>query len=248
MRLRNPYKEFPSYEAARSASRGYEDARIVDIVAEKTQRMIEGPGGPVDIHAAQHLSALMMAAREGPVDVLELGGGCGAMFFHLDRIIPGIISTWSVVETHAMAAKGEAMFADGRLTFSDSVESVTASTSVAIMQGVLQCTADPCGYLAAGAARRPTYISVARTYTTDGGVTRYLTHSARIRDHGPGSYVEAEGTTSVALTLVPYRDLVASLAPTHRILMEAAPVALGRMGSATASERAFIAVARGPGR
>ena len=242
-RGRTRFERFAGRDEAVAASTGYEDDRIVDVVVRKTTALVDRLPQPIDVATTQNALAIALATPEGLTTVLELGGGGGAALFLTDYAVPGKIGRWTVLETPAMATKGSALFANDRLQFVSSLESLDARIDTAIAQGVLQYMPDPLESVAGLAALQPRFLCVGRTLTMDGDGVEYLVQKTPIRDHGPGA-VDVRGEVTIPLTLVPYMKLIDVIASTHDIIVEFDPGPVQYTGSSPARERGFIAALR----
>ena len=58
---------------------------------------------------AQNMFVLSYVFAQRAINVLEVGGACGASYFETQVMLPGRISHWSIVETPAMAAAGQSL-------------------------------------------------------------------------------------------------------------------------------------------
>ena len=197
---------FPSFEDADRASTGYDDEAIASVVSEKTT-ILKGELTQASYQLApipmQNLVAVSLAARgTQPVSVVEFGGACGATFLEADRFLPGLVGSWTIIETRAMTHKGRSLFETDRLRFySDFNDTGIERADLLIMSGSLQFTDDPAALLRAMIERfLPGAIYVSRTPLID-GPTMFTRYSAKVSDHGPGQApVPTEAVRSVPMT------------------------------------------------
>jgi putative methyltransferase (TIGR04325 family) len=155
------------------------------------------------------------AAAATPIRVLELGGACGASYFELNHLMPGVIGSWAVVETPRMAAAGREFFQDEKISFFDDLSAAAANSAgldLVIAQGVLQYCDDPILTLDSLLSLDFRYIYLTRTMvstetpTESVIITRQVTN---LSDHGPGAAppnFKSRQSTQV-LTLISYESL-----------------------------------------
>lgn len=223
-RRRASFVRYPSFESAQEAAAGYQDPRIVATVAEKTHRYIDNldPSRGVGLHLIQTGLAVCMARTRPQIDVLELGGACGATFFELDARFPDAIRSWTILETSAMADVGRANFATQKLSFVDRVDETLHAKAfdLAVAQGALQYTPDPLRAIVALTDLEPTIICITRTsmaLRADGlvhGVQR-----SRIADHGPGVLAEDRGEASTPMTLLSRETYLGAISSDYSLVL-----------------------------
>jgi putative methyltransferase (TIGR04325 family) len=224
--------QYQSYESALQDSDTYEDARVVEVVARKTKAyrdaLLSSTGSIVKTRQTlQNMFVLSYVRPERPLDVLELGGACGASYFELSRLLPGRIKSWSVVETPSMAAAAGKMFPDAGVKFFDDLGAAASqveSFDLIVAQGVLQYTSNPLRTLDSLIALRCSYIYVTRTalrVRVDDGVegTVFTKQITGLAAHGPGELppgFENQSTTQ-PLVLVPYEAVASRLPPLYSL-------------------------------
>ena len=215
-------------EAASVNWRAYHDARIVDIVSRKTAvyRRELDTGNPRLVGNRQMTQDMFVLARvhpNKPLSVMELGGACGATYFEQDRLQPGRIRSWYVVETPPMAAAGSQQFADGRLAFfTDRHDAVAriAERDLLIVKGVLQYLQDPLGTLEDLLRFGFDYFYVSRTEVgVDVDRPLILERTAALSEHGPGPAPRGfrDGMCTVPAMIVPNGAVLARIAPGYRV-------------------------------
>lgn len=153
VRVRSPssLREYESYEDALAGSDTYQADDIIKVVSSKTEayrNQLSARTSRVisDRQTQQNVFVLSFVEPERPLNVLELGGACGASFQEMKHLLPGRLRSWRIVETPAMAAAGRGLFHDDELRFFDDLKLAAAemeSLDLAIAQGVLQYTPDP---------------------------------------------------------------------------------------------------------
>jgi putative methyltransferase (TIGR04325 family) len=178
-------------EAARDCD-GYQDDELIEVVCRKTEGYRAGLAASElrDRQTIQNLFVLLHVSRREPIDVVELGGACGAVFFEVERWLPGLVRRWTIVETPAMARAARARFADDRLRFADDLSPLDArdgSPSVFMAQGSLPFVPDAGGVLARAARGGFDALYVTRTLVLEDEPAAIVTRQeASIREHGPG--------------------------------------------------------------
>ena len=220
-------REFESFAAALRDSDSYEDPRLIEVVKEKTQRYRESLAQKLPIttrQLVQNLFVLSYVEPQRPLNVLEVGGACGASYFEMEVMLPERIRHWSIVETPAMAAAGESLANDARLSFHSDSRSATGkleSRDLAIAQGALQYAGDPLQTLAELCALEVSYIYVTRTAVANTQTPIFTRQVTEIAAHGPGRLPNApQGTSSQPMTLVSFEALTSALASNYEILFK----------------------------
>ena len=109
---------FSSYADALAACKGdgYEDTVLIDVVFEKTLRLIETVNlakQSLTEATTQSLMVLLMAMHRevgNTLNVIDYGGACGAHYFFLRPLVPEKFTLqWAVVETPAMVMKAKSL-------------------------------------------------------------------------------------------------------------------------------------------
>ena len=151
LRLRPP-RALPAYDTfdrALADSHSYEDPGVIEVVSRKTQLYVaslkEQGNAIVDRQTLQNLFILAYVHPERSLEVVELGGACGAMCASLKLFLPERIARWRIVETPAMAEAGKQLFQTDALTFHSDLNAAAqvARRDLLWAQGVLQYTRDP---------------------------------------------------------------------------------------------------------
>ena len=216
-------REYNSFASALHDSDSYEDPRLIEIVKEKTRTYRDAlESDPehtsANRQALQNMNVLESVEPKRPLNVLEVGGACGASYFEARHLLPGRIRHWSIVETPAMAAAGQSLTSDPALSFhSDPAPAVSQleSRDLAIAQGVLQYTADPVQTLNDLFALEFSYVYVTRTTVADVDRPIFTKQETELAAHGPGKLPAApEGKSTQPIILVSFASL-ASAIPSH---------------------------------
>jgi putative methyltransferase (TIGR04325 family) len=217
-------REFESFADALRNSDSYEDPRLIEVVKEKTQRYRDSLAERPPIRTRQLVQNLFVLSYVEPqraINVLEVGGACGAGYFEMEVMLPGRIRHWSVVETTAMAAAG---LSDAGLSFHSDINLAIEkleSRDLAIAQGALQYAGDPVQTLAGLCALELSYIYITRTAVANTQTPIFTRQVTEIAAHGPGRLPNApEGTSSQPMTLVSFEALTEALPSNYEILFK----------------------------
>ena len=222
-------KVYDSYEHALADSHTYEDPGVIQVVSSKTEAHKNAlPAGKDKTvnnrQTVQNMFVLSYIWHDRPLDVLEIGGACGATYFELSHLLPGRIKSWHVVETPAMAAAGRRLIRGDRLTFYDALDTAVAqleNLDLLIAQGVLQYLRDPLQTLEALLKLGFTYVYVTRTVVGDSIQHPIITKQiVNLSDHGPGAFPKGftDRKTSQPLTIVPFESIASRISVGHTIL------------------------------
>lgn len=251
---------YQSFESALQDSDTYEDPRVLEVVSRKTliyrDALLSSTGRVVKARqTVQNMFALSYVEPQRPVDVLELGGACGASYFELSHLLPGRIKSWSVVETPSMAAAGRKHFAGDRLKFFDDLGAAAAgmeSFDLIVAQGVLQYTSNPLEALDSLLGLGFKYIYVTRTAVAVGVDERegplFTKQITALAEHGPGELPPGleNQSTMQPLVLVPSEALASRLPPRYRLSFrfeesEESPLLIGSKNVVT-KDIGFLAI------
>lgn len=102
---------YPDFDAARKhiSDASYEDPELCRMIAEKTRIYREKLSQtPVDLNAAQSfllsvIQKILVEDKTTTLNVLDLGGACGAHYFEIKRLLPKNVGLkWMVIETAEM--------------------------------------------------------------------------------------------------------------------------------------------------
>ena len=222
------YKEFESFESALRDSNSYEDPRIIEVVREKTKRykaaLTNSSRSIESRQTAQNMFVLSHVTPERAINVLEVGGACGASYFEIKHLLPKRIAHWSITETPAMANAGNALNDDPALSFhSDLVSGAEQlqSRDVAIAQGVLQYAGDPIAMLKALYELQFAYVYITRTAVADVDSPVYIKQDTELAAHGPGHLPNApEGRSTQPMTFVSYDSLLSTTPANYEVVFK----------------------------
>ena len=221
------YKSYESFEAALADSNSYEDPRLIEVVKEKTKRYRESLAASRSRvietrQTVQNMFVLSYVEPELPVNVLEVGGACGAACFEMQMLLPARIRHWAIVETPAMASAGESSIRDPLISFhSDHTSAAEAldESDLIIAQGVLQYAPDPVQMLRDLFALDFSFVYITRTAVSNHDTPIFIRQETDLSAHGPGALPNAPtGKSTQPLTLVSFNSLVSVVPPTYEVL------------------------------
>lgn len=229
LRSRPSMKVYDSYDSALADSNTYEDPGIIEVVSNKTKafrRALEIGDTRManNRQIVQNMFVLSHVSSNRPVEVLEVGGACGASYLELNHLLPGTIKRWHIVETPAMAAAGRKLFHDGRPSFYDDLDKAASqleSLDLVIAQGVLQYMKDPVQTLEALLKLGFAYFYITRTEVGDSIERPIITKEvSNISAHGPGTVAKefADRKTSVPLTIVSSEAITSRISVGYNVL------------------------------
>ena len=220
-------RRYDSFASALHDSDSYEDPRLIEIVRDKTKRyrdsLANGTRPPVATRQmAQNLFVLSYVEPQRSLNVLEVGGACGAAYFEARTLLPDRIRHWSITETAAMAEAGQTVADDQKLSFHSDIAAAAKqleSRDLAIAQGVLQYADDPRAVLSQLFALEFAYVYVTRTAVADTAAPIFTRQETELAAHGPGRLPNAPaGKSSQPMTLVSLDALVSAIPPSYEIL------------------------------
>ena len=211
---------YESISEASKASGDYNDKEIAAIVLEKTKTFIKGLNSKLDNKIiVQDLLAIqsiinIRSLNEKDLEVVELGGACGAFFHRINYFFPQLISQWYVVETTAMAEAGKQNFGSSQLHFEtdyDLAVSKLRNRSLCIAQGVVQYIASPETMLSKVLSSGFDFIYLSRLPLLPDDQQKIIsTGKTYLIDHGPGKLVGGgfkNKLISVPITFLPYQKI-----------------------------------------
>ena len=213
-------REYDSFASALGDSDSYEDPRLIEIVKEKTRRYrealeIDPEPTTSGRQTIQNMYILWSVELNRALNVLEVGGACGASYFETEHLVPGRIRHWAIVETPAMAVAGRSLTTDSNLSFHSDLSSAVSqleSLDLAIAQGVLQYTADPVETLKDLFALDFSYVYITRTAVANVDRPIFTRQETELAAHGPGQLPDAaDGKSSQPMTLVNFESLLSAI-------------------------------------
>jgi putative methyltransferase (TIGR04325 family) len=221
------YKSYESFEAALADSNSYEDPRLIQVVTEKTKRYRESlaasPSRVIDSRqTVQNMFVISYVEPELPVNVLELGGACGAACLEMQMLLPGRISHWAIVETPAMASAGRSSINDPLISFHSDPASATEAldeSDLAIAQGVLQYAPDPLQMLRDLFAYDFSYVYITRTAVSNVETPIVIKQETELSAHGPGTLPNGPtGKSTQPLTFVSFDAIMSVVPSTYELI------------------------------
>ena len=219
---------YENFEQALANTGGYEDRDIIQVVCRKTEALRRELSENSDLatigdrQTVQNMFVLSHVWAGEPLNVLDIGGACGATYFVLNHLLPGKIGSWSVLETPGMAAEGRRVFQDIRLTFIEDIDrEVTrrCDFDLLLASGVLQYLPNPSGALDAWLEMGTPFIYLTRTAVgidiDKPIITKQVTDLA---SHGPGPLPEGLLNLKIShpLTIIPYETIISSLSRRYK--------------------------------
>jgi putative methyltransferase (TIGR04325 family) len=219
---------YESFEQALANSNSYEDPRLIQVVSEKTKRYkaaLDSSARTIESRqTAQNLFVLSYVQPDRAINILEVGGACGASYFELKHLLPNRIAHWSITETPAMATAGKNMNDDPRLSFHSDLDSAARqrqSRDLAIAQGVLQYAGDPIAMLKALFDLRFSYVYITRTAVADVPSPVFMIQDTELAAHGPGRLPNApDGRSTQPMTLVSYDSLLSTTPANYEMVFK----------------------------
>ncbi|HEU4711490.1 MAG TPA: methyltransferase, TIGR04325 family [Pyrinomonadaceae bacterium] len=221
IRNKNGTRIYETFEQALAHSNSYEDPRLIEVVREKTKLYRAAPLVESK-QTTQNLSVLKQVEPQRPIDVLEVGGACGASYFELKHAAPDRIRRWSIVETPAMAAAGNSINEDPNLSFHSDLTDAAKhlhSRDLAIAQGVLQYASDPVGLLKALFELKFSYVYITRTAVADVDPPIFINQETELAAHGPGRLPNPpDGNSTQPMTLISAASLLSAVPDNYEIV------------------------------
>jgi putative methyltransferase (TIGR04325 family) len=146
--------DFPSWDAARRASTGYDDGAILARVRESALKVRSGQAAferdgvafdRPDFNFPLLACLLRVATESGNrLRVFDFGGSLGSTYHQCRPFLSGVGEVcWTVVEQPAFVECGRREFEDGRLQFRDSLDAVSGPVDAILLSSVLQYLAEP---------------------------------------------------------------------------------------------------------
>ena len=173
---------------------------------------------------AQNLFILSHVEPRRALNVMEVGGACGASYFEAKHLLPERIGHWSITETPAMANAGRQINDDPALSFHADLNRAAEQLQqrdLAIAQGVLQYAGDPVAMLKALFELNFSYVYITRTVVADVSAPVFIIQDTELGAHGPGQLPNAPlGKSTQPMTLVSYGSLVSTTPSNYEILFQ----------------------------
>jgi putative methyltransferase (TIGR04325 family) len=169
--------DYPSWESARRASRGYDARNILEVARTAALKVKSGEQWgerdsmflPEGHYPFQVLAGLLRAALEssGVLRVADFGGSFASTYFVCRKFLPARARVeWSVIEQPEIVEMGRRDFADGELRFFSTIDECLAvgPPQVLLLSSVLPYLESPRAFLGEIIAKGFQTIIVDRTY------------------------------------------------------------------------------------
>lgn len=164
--------DFPTWADARTASKGYDDAAVLQRVVAATREVVAGRvawerdgvtfGAPEYNEPLLAVLLQIAAGEAGRLDLVDFGGALGSTWWQHRAALPA--AQWRVVEqAHYVEAGRE--FADDRLQFHPTIDAALrrGPASTILFSGVLQYLESPAQTLAEAVSAGFRHIVIDRT-------------------------------------------------------------------------------------
>lgn len=183
--------DFASWNEARAASKGYDDASIHDVVREAARAARDGRAAferdGVAFAKAEYVwpvaAALLAEAakQKGRLHVLDFGGSLGSFYYQHRSLFRGIEVRWAIVEQPAFVATGNREFADERLSFHSSINDACGAVnpSVVLFSSVLNYVEEPEAIVSEAVRRDPSAVIIDRTAFTNDVKSKLVVQHSR---------------------------------------------------------------------
>lgn len=185
---------YPDWESARLASRGYDAPEILESVAKAARLVRDGKmayerdgvafAEPAFVWPVLACVLGAAARADGQVAVVDFGGSLGSLYFQHRSLFRGLSKVrWTVVEQPAFVELGRREFTNDELRFASSItEAVSAmSPTVVLFSGVLAWVSEPDSFITEALATKVENIVIARTPIVDASLDQI-----RVQKNSPG--------------------------------------------------------------
>jgi putative methyltransferase (TIGR04325 family) len=215
--------DYPTWEEARRASRGYADIAILEQAVRAARAVRDGYAAwerdtvlfSIPAPNVPLLRALRAAAQTdaGRLNVLDFGGGLGSAWWQNESWLDDLkVERWSVIEQTGFVAAGRREFTVGPVRYYDSIDECCAHErpTVALLSSVLPYLENPRALLAEIGRRPFRHVIIDRTGFVPGGRDRLTVQ------HVPPSIYDA----SYPCWFFDRASLIQALGPDWRIIEE----------------------------
>lgn len=219
------FGDYPTWDAAVSASDGYDTPFILERVRSSTAKVRDGLAAyerdgllfERPEYSFPLLACLLRIASSASnrLRVLDFGGALGSTYFQSRSFLTGLEDLrWNVVEQAHFIECGQREFQTDQLRFFSSLDACLAQgpVDVVLLSGVLQCLQDPHELLATILGKGIAYLLLDRTPLLDGDSDRLTVQ------HVP-AYIYGKPVRYPAWFFGRTR-LLAGLAQEYRLLVE----------------------------
>ena len=184
---------FNSYSEALSQCGSYDDGDIAEVVRLKTEKYILGLSDQLNFpRDVQNLLILKEVSGDlQKMQVVELGGACGALFFFSEHHIGNKISRWTIVETEQMVQCAKKYFLKEKLKFVmdfAELQLLNEDKTLCVASGVLQYFPDPAKIIEDIFKKNFKYVYVSRQPLLIDSFSPGITiQKSNLLNHGPGN-------------------------------------------------------------
>jgi putative methyltransferase (TIGR04325 family) len=205
---------YPDFASVPSEGPGFDGPEWVDILARRLEDARSAPGRPL-VPTYQLPAVAAMAPGDGPLRILDFGGGVGATFLGLAAALEGARELdYHVVDSAAVCARGRGLHGNQKRlrfhgTLSEAGDRCGDALDIIHLGSTLQYIDDWRGLLSALAAMRPRYLLLSDVFagSFDGYITCQQVYGSRIpvRFLNDGELVEAVESMGLRLIMrTPY--------------------------------------------
>lgn len=189
-------REYSSYQDAEKlcTAGAYENKELCNMIAEKT--VIHRNGlmkKPYQIYAtnvflAAAVSQHLQRHSAKSINILDIGGACGAHYFEIRRLIPENVSlNWFVVETGQMVKSALANKLDNdELHFMESLEEFKDNAEFIHSSSTLHYVPDPYGFTNVILSKKPATLLFNRMTFNQNNRDFITIQKSFLSDNGPG--------------------------------------------------------------
>jgi putative methyltransferase (TIGR04325 family) len=225
---KSPNNIYDTFDDALADSDTYEDQGVIGTVSIKTEALrnallIDKDRTVKDRQIVQNMFILSYVFPHRPLNVLEIGGACGAMYFELNHLLPLRIKSWYIAETPAMVVAADKLFKEDKLCFIKSDEAISKIVNLDLLmaQGVLQYLKEPLQKFEDLLNFGFKYVYITRTVVGTGIDRQIITKQVvDLSAHGPGpvpiKFIDRK--SSQPLTIVPFESLLSRISDSHNIV------------------------------
>jgi putative methyltransferase (TIGR04325 family) len=200
--------EYSNFEAALRACKdeGYENSRILSIVAERTRILSLGVGNRMSPNADDArlilFGAIEAASREKNLSVIDFGGACGAHFYIAKKLFSLPLSTrWCVVETETMAHAGRTIATASELSFATNLDNAMRAVgmpSLIYTNNAVQYSPEPLRTVDQLIDSATNTVCISKIALAKVDRVLYTCQESRLHDNGPGPVPEGIEDATVA--------------------------------------------------
>lgn len=168
---------YPTWEAARADTIGYEDPVNIEEHLQSGRSIREKAHSCTIDYCDQRLFAPFLSILPlvtGHLKVVDFGGALGAHYLKIKAFCPNLPMVWWVSETPTMARVGQEHFQTDELRFVSDPSQVKGEIDLVLASGSLHCVDDSSSYFDRLAALKPRFILIDRLPLTEWESDRIL--------------------------------------------------------------------------